>query len=384
MTEKFGALPFIFGTAVSSLIALVIAVPLSIATALFNRAGPALAPAADYFADRNAGRDPQCDSRFVGNFCDDSLAAGLSIPVSEKILGWTPFFSGPIYGVSMLAGGIIIAIMILPIITSVSREILRSVPNLQREAAYALGATRWEVTRIAVFSYAKKGLFGAVILGLGRALGETMAVTMVIGNTPQIAASLFDPGYTLASVLANEFTEATTDLYLSALFELALVLLGVTILVNLLAQLMVRTIRGRQRVRSNKMNETIAQSHLPQIRELASAPRLFRASCDRAAWFDFVLSPRKGASSVISISSPASRSPPVWSAAAWAMPLSALWNCSGSAPSSASPSASSVEFISPNTGVNGSIPGFVSGRMSSTACPRSSGAWWPTPSWCCP
>ena len=136
----------------------------------------------------------------------------------------------------MLAGGIIIAIMILPIITSVSREILRSVPNLQREAAYALGGTRWEVTRIAVLSYAKKGLFGAAILGLGRALGETMAVTMVIGNTPQIKASLFAPGYTLASVIANEFTEATTDLYLQALFEIGLVLFGVTILANLLAK----------------------------------------------------------------------------------------------------------------------------------------------------
>ena len=141
----------------------------------------------------------------------------------------------------MLAGGIIIAIMILPIITSVSREILRSVPDLQREAAYALGATRWEVTRIAVLSYARKGLFGAVILGLGRALGETMAVTMVIGNTPQIAASLFKPGYTLASVIANEFTEATTDIYLEALFEIGLVLFGVTILVNLIAQLLLKT-----------------------------------------------------------------------------------------------------------------------------------------------
>ena len=130
----------------------------------------------------------------------------------------------------MLAGGIIIAVMILPIITSVSREILRSVPDLQREAAYGLGATRWEATRIAVLSYAKKGLFGAVILGLGRALGETMAVTMVIGNTPQIVASLFQPGYTLASVLANEFTEATTDIYLQALFEIGLVLFGITIL----------------------------------------------------------------------------------------------------------------------------------------------------------
>ncbi len=144
----------------------------------------------------------------------------------------------------MLAGGIIIAIMIVPIITSVSREILRSVPGLQREAAYALGATRWEVTRLAVLSYAKKGLFGAVILGLGRAMGETMAVTMVIGNRPEIATSLFAPGYTLASVVANEFTEATGDLYLNSLFEVGLVLLGTTVLVNALAQLLLKTFAG--------------------------------------------------------------------------------------------------------------------------------------------
>src|SRR5207302_295140 len=124
-------------------------------------------------------------------------------PSLKQYFGFSPLFKGPVYGVSMLAGGIIIAVMILPIITSVSREILRSVPDLQREAAYALGATRWEVTRIAVLSYAKSGLFGAAVLGLGRALGETMAVTMVIGNNPQIAASLFAPGYTLASVIAN-------------------------------------------------------------------------------------------------------------------------------------------------------------------------------------
>jgi phosphate transport system permease protein len=165
-------------------------------------------------------------------------------PWLQNALGFLPFFKGPIYGVSMLAGGIIVAIMIIPIITSVSREILRSVPGLQREAAYALGATHWEVTRIAVLSYAKKGLFGAVILGLGRALGETMAVTMVIGNTPQIVASLFAPGYTLASVVANEFTEATTDTYLSALFEIGLVLLGVTVLVNVFAQLLLKTFAG--------------------------------------------------------------------------------------------------------------------------------------------
>jgi phosphate transport system permease protein len=168
----------------------------------------------------------------------------------KRFFGWTPFFSGSIYGPCMLAGGIIIAVMILPIIVSVSREILRSVPDLQREAAYGLGATRWEATRIAVLSYAKKGLFGAVILGLGRALGETMAVTMVIGNTPQIVASLFQPGYTLASVLANEFTEATTDIYLQALFEIGLVLFGITILVNLLAQLLLRTIATKSATRA--------------------------------------------------------------------------------------------------------------------------------------
>ena len=165
-------------------------------------------------------------------------------PWLRAVFGFLPWFRGPIYGVSLLAGGMIIAIMILPIITSVSREILRSVPDLQREAAYALGATRWEVTRIAVLSYAKKGLLGAVILGLGRALGETMAVTMVVGNRPEIAASLFAPGYTMASVVANEFTEATTDIYLSGLFEIGLVLLGVTVLVNALAQLLLKAFSG--------------------------------------------------------------------------------------------------------------------------------------------
>jgi phosphate transport system permease protein len=161
-------------------------------------------------------------------------------PALQKCLGFLPLFQGPIYGVGLLTAGIILAIMILPIVTSVSREVLRSVPNLQREAAYALGATRWEVTRIAVLSYARRGLFGAAVLGLGRALGETMAVMMVIGNAFYIGPSLFHPASTLASGVANEFTEASGDLHLSALFELGLVLLGVTILVNILAQAMVR------------------------------------------------------------------------------------------------------------------------------------------------
>ena len=145
---------------------------------------------------------------------------------------------------TLLSGGIILAIMIIPIITSVSREILSSVPNLQREAAYALGATKWEVTRVAVLSYAKRGLFGAIILGLGRAIGETMAVTMVIGNSSKISASLFAPGNTMASVLANQFAEASDDTFLSALFAVGLVLFIVTIIVNLFAQLLLLAAGG--------------------------------------------------------------------------------------------------------------------------------------------
>src|SRR2546425_2880975 len=243
VAEEFGALPFIYGTAVSSLLAFLIAVPLSIATAVYlTELAPLWIRQPIVSLIEMLAAIPSVILGLWGIFVMVPWLRDHPFPLLKRVFGWTPFFTGPIYGPSMLAGGIIVAIMILPIITSVSREILRSVPNLQREAAYALGATRWEATRIAVLSYAKKGLFGAVILGLGRALGETMAVTMVIGNTPQIAASLFQPGYTLASVLANEFTEATTDIYLQALFEIGLVLFGITILVNLLAQLLLRTI----------------------------------------------------------------------------------------------------------------------------------------------
>ena len=243
VAEQFGALPFIYGTLVSSLLALLIAVPLGIATAAYlTELAPLWIRQPLISLIEMLAAIPSVILGLWGIFVMIPWLRAYPVPWLKRFLGWTPFFSGTMYGPSMLAGGIIIAIMILPIITSVSREILRSVPDLQREAAYALGATRWEATRISVLSYAKKGLFGAVILGLGRALGETMAVTMVIGNTPQIAASLFKPGYTLASVLANEFTEATTDMYLQALFEIGLVLFGITILVNLLAQLLLRTI----------------------------------------------------------------------------------------------------------------------------------------------
>jgi len=243
--EEYGALPFIFGTIVSSLLALVIAVPLSIATAVYltELAPPRLRQPIISMVEMLSAV-PSVIFGLWGIFVMIPWLRLHLFPVLEKYFGFLPLFKGPIYGVSMLAAGIVIAIMILPIITSVSREILRSVPDLQREAAYGLGATRWEVTRIAVLSYAKRGLFGAVVLGLGRALGETMAVTMVIGNRPEIAASLFAPGYTLASVIANEFTEATTDMYLSALFEIALVLFGVTILTNIVAQLLIKTMAG--------------------------------------------------------------------------------------------------------------------------------------------
>jgi phosphate transport system permease protein len=245
VNEQFGALPFIFGTLVTAAIALLIAVPLSVATALYltELAPQWLRQPLTLFIELLAAV-PSVILGLWGIFVMVPWLREHLFPWLQKTLGFLPLFQGPLYGVSMLAGGIIVAIMIVPIITSVSREILRSVPGLQREAAYALGATRWEVTRIAVLGYAKKGLFGAVILGLGRALGETMAVTMVIGNRAKIAASLFAPGQTLASVIANELNEATGSLHTSALVEVGLVLLGVTIVVNAAAQLLLKTFGG--------------------------------------------------------------------------------------------------------------------------------------------
>ncbi|HEX4264783.1 MAG TPA: phosphate ABC transporter permease subunit PstC [Verrucomicrobiae bacterium] len=241
VTEEFGALPCIFGTIISSIIALLIAVPLSLGTAIYltDLAPVRLRQPLTSLIEMLAAV-PSVVWGLWGLFVLVPVLRTTLYPVLQKWFGFLPLFQGPIYGIGMLTAGVILAIMILPIVTSVSREVLRSVPNLQREAAYALGATRWEVTRIAVLSYARRGLFGAAVLGLGRAVGETMAVTMVIGNTPFMGWQLFHPGSTLASSVANEFTEATGDLYLSSLFELGLVLLCVTILVNILAQVMVR------------------------------------------------------------------------------------------------------------------------------------------------
>jgi len=244
VNDDYGALPFIFGTLVSSLIALLIAVPLSVATAIYlTELAPLWLRQPVVSLIEMLAAIPSVILGLWGIFVMVPWMRVTFLPVLRHYLGWCPLFQGRIYGDCILAGGMIIAIMIIPIITSVSREILISVPHLQREAAYALGATRWEVTRIAVLSYAKRGIFGAVILGLGRALGETMAVTMVIGNTPQIAASLFAPANTLASVIATEFAEAD-GLYLQSLFEIGLVLFCVTILVNLLAQLVLKTFAG--------------------------------------------------------------------------------------------------------------------------------------------
>src|SRR5579885_3358980 len=241
VNEEFGALPFIFGTFVTSAIALLIAVPLSVATAVYlTDLAPLWLRQPLVSVIEMLAAVPSVIWGLWGIFVMIPWLRDHLFPFLKTTLGFLPLFQGPIYGVSMLAAGIIVAIMILPIVTSVSREILRSVPNLQREAAYALGATRWEVTRIAVLSYAKRGLFGAAILGLGRALGETMAVTMVIGNRPDISISLFAPAYTMAAVIANEFTEATQPLYLSALMEIGLVLFLATLLVNALARLLVR------------------------------------------------------------------------------------------------------------------------------------------------
>jgi phosphate transport system permease protein len=242
---QFGVLPQIFGTLYSSLIALLIAVPLGIGAAVYlTELAPMRLRQPIVSVIEMLAAVPSVIFGLWGIFVLIPWLQTWLVPLLRKTLGFLPFFQGPFSGNSFLAAGIILAIMILPIITSVSREILRSVPNLQREAAYALGATRWEVTRIAVLSYAKRGLFGAVVLGLGRALGETMAVTMVIGNSPKIGLSVFAPGDTLASLIANQFMEAVKHLYHSALIEVGLVLFGVTILVNTLAQLLIASTTG--------------------------------------------------------------------------------------------------------------------------------------------
>ena len=248
----FGALPFIYGTLVSSLLALMIAVPLSIGLAAFStEMCPRSLRGALSFTVELLAAIPSVIYGLWGIFILAPLLSRRVEPFLAAHFRWTGLFEGPAYGIGMLAAGLILAIMVIPIVTSITREVMAAVPQNQKEAALALGATRWEMLRIAVLRNARTGIFGAVILGLGRALGETMAVTMLIGNRAEIAKSLFAPGYTLASVIANEFSEATDNLYLSALVEIGLVLFLVTLVVNALARLMVWRITRGMPVRTN-------------------------------------------------------------------------------------------------------------------------------------
>jgi len=252
VSGQYGAVPFIYGTLVSSVIALVIAVPLAIAVAVFvTEMCPQPLRKPIGYATELLAAIPSVIYGLWAMFILVPLFRVYIQPWCMNYLGWTGLFEGPPYGVGMLTAGTVLAIMIIPIISSITREVLSVVPQHQREAALALGATRWEMIRVAVLRNARAGIVGAIILGLGRALGETIAVTMVIGNNPQIVKSLLAPGYTMASVIANEFAEAPDDLYRSALMEVGLALFLVTIVVNILAGLMVWTVTRGNPTRSH-------------------------------------------------------------------------------------------------------------------------------------
>jgi len=246
--EQFGALPFVYGTAVSALIALLISVPISIGVAIFlvEKAPPKIANPIMFIVQLLAA----IPSVVFGLWAIFVLAPMLRnhvYPALQSTFGFLPLFRGNQNGLGLLTAGLILSVMVVPIITAVSADVLRAVPGTQREAALALGSTKWEATLI-VLQNAKSGISGAIILGLGRAIGETMAVTMVIGNRSQISASILDPSYTISSVIANEFTEATSDIYLQSLIELGLILFFVTFIINMLARLLVWSVtRGAGR-----------------------------------------------------------------------------------------------------------------------------------------
>jgi phosphate transport system permease protein len=240
ISDEFGALPFIFGTLVTSAVALIIAVPLGIGAAIFlaELAPARLSDALEFFIDLLAAV-PSVIYGLLGFLAVVPIMRDYVQPGLKKSLGFIPLFTGPSYGIGFLTAGVVLAIMVIPFIISVSREVLLSVPRDQREAALSLGATRWESTWKVVVPFARSGILGSIFLALARALGETMAVTMVVGNTPTISASLFSPGYSIAAVIANEFTEATGDLYLQSLIELGLVLFLLTFVLNGVARLMI-------------------------------------------------------------------------------------------------------------------------------------------------
>ena len=240
IADQFGALPFIYGTLVTAGVALFIAVPLGIGAAIFlaELAPARISDTLEFFIDLLAAV-PSVIYGLLGIFIVVPLMRQYVEPALKATLGFLPLFKGPAYGVGFLTAGVVLAIMVIPFIISLSREVLLSVPRDQREAALGLGSTRWESTWKVVVPFARTGILGSIFLALARALGETMAVTMVIGNTPTISASLLSPGYSIAAVIANEFTEATGDLYLQSLIELGLVLFLLTFILNGLARLLI-------------------------------------------------------------------------------------------------------------------------------------------------
>jgi phosphate transport system permease protein len=249
INSKFGALPMIYGTVVTSLIAIVLAAFIGIMAAVFLADfAPRWLGAPLSFLIELLAAVPSVVYGLWGLFVLSPFMRTALGPALQKVLGWLPIFGGTIYGVGLLTGGIILALMIVPTVTAISRDVIAAIPRDLREASMALGTTKWETATRVVLPAARVGVFGACVLALGRALGETIAVTMVIGNRPEISASLFAPSYTLASVIANEFTEATTGIYVSALIELGLILFAVSIVVNALARLMIWSVRGSERV----------------------------------------------------------------------------------------------------------------------------------------
>jgi phosphate transport system permease protein len=238
----FGAITFIFGTLITSLIGLLVAVPIGLGAAIFlaELAPPSLSSPVTFVIELLAAV-PSVIFGLIGIFVLVPFMRLHGGPALKAAFGYLPIFGGPNYGIGVLTAGLVLAVMVVPFIISISREVLLAVPREQREASMALGATHWETTWHVAMVYARTGIFGSIFLALARALGETMAVTMVIGNTPQISASLFAPGYTMAAVIANEFTEATGDLYLSALVEIGLLLFAITMIINALARFLIWT-----------------------------------------------------------------------------------------------------------------------------------------------
>ncbi len=247
VNEQFGALPFIYGTVVTAFLALGIAVPVGIAAAIFlaELAPRRLSNVLTFMIELLAAV-PSVIYGLLGIFVLLPVLRDYVVPALQKTLGFLPIFQGRFYGVSYFSASCLLAIMIVPFIVSISREVLLAVPQAQREAMMALGATKWDVTWRSVVPYAQRGMIGSVFLALARALGETMAVTMVIGNVPAIKASLLAPGYTIAAVIANEFTEATGDIYPSALIELALVLFAVTMIINAMARILILGMKSQE------------------------------------------------------------------------------------------------------------------------------------------